>query len=251
MRGTRSNIVFKTKDGVPMVIPVKIANYQKADTSLFKQACPNCKGDVGRKNVCKECEQEIEFSEILKGVRIGDDNHVFTKEQIEKLKDFDNVITVLGTIQKTSIDQRLISGAFAVLPDSKQKKKQLEIFQKAWKVIESGLAEGNKAILVKFSTRAKEKLGILTSQDSVITLLQIVYDNNRNELDETPTIELSKEEKIAGLQMLDKLTEIDPTTIEDDFRNKVERLVETGETIEIIVSEGKEEQSVSDMFKNL
>jgi len=61
-----TNIVFRTGNGVPMVVPVKLQNLQGSPKGVnFKQACPDCEGYVGRKNVCKDCDKELESSEIL------------------------------------------------------------------------------------------------------------------------------------------------------------------------------------------
>ena len=180
MRGTSSNIVYKMYN-----IPVKIANLQKADSTGLKQGSPCCNDFVSRKNFCKSCDKELEFSEITKIFPLTkDENHIFTKDQITALKDFDDVIEVVGTILKSSIDYRMVCGAFVVLPDKKQKKKSIKMFEKAYKVFERSVNDSEKAIVVKFSTRQKQKLGIMTSIDNVITLLHIVYDEQFNEIDE-------------------------------------------------------------------
>jgi len=164
---------------------------------------------------------------------------------------FDDVITVLGTTQKGSIDFRKISGAFAILPDKKQKKKQIKIFTTAWKVIEQALAESNKALVVKFSTRQKERTGILITQDNVITLLQIVWNENFNEIDEVPEIDITDSERQSGVTMIDKLPEIKVEEIEDDYKQKVENLLESGESVEITVSTDGTETTVENMFEQV
>lgn len=238
MRGTSSNIVYKMYN-----IPVKIANLQKADSTGLKQGSPCCNDFVSRKNFCKSCENELEFSALTKIFQIGKDNHVFTKEQITALKDFDDVIEVLGTIDKSSIDYRLVCGAFAVLPDKKQKKKSIKMFEKAYKVFERSLNESNQAIVVKFSTRQKQKLGIMVSIDNVITLLHVVYDELFNEIDEIPEIEISETEKQQGIDFIENLESINLAEIEDTFKLKLEELIEKGQplTVQVPEAEAKEE----------
>lgn len=225
MRGTSSNIVFKMYN-----IPVRIGNFQKADTTGLKQGSPCCNDLVGRNLVCKSCEKPVEFSELTKIFQIGNENHVFTKEQIEALKDFDDVIEVLGSIDKSSIDYRMVCGAFAVFPDKKQKKKQVKMFEKAYKVFERSVAESDKAIVVKFSTRQKQKLGIMTSIDNVLTLLHIVYEEQFNKVDsnDLPEIEISDAEKKQGTIFIESLEPINVLEIENDFKLKLEELVENG-----------------------
>ena len=240
MRGTTSNIVYKMYN-----IPIKIANLQKADTTGLKQGSPCCNDLVGRKNVCKGCEKELESSELLKIYPLGDDNHVFSKEQIDALKDFDDIIEVIGSIPKSEIDFRKICGAFVVLPDKKQKKKSVKMFEKAYKVFENSIAQSDKAIVVKFSTRQKQKLGIMTSIDGRLILLHIVYDELFNEIDEErPQVEVSDAELKQGLDFIEKLDSVDVTEIEDNFKVKLEALIENGTPLTVTVPESDEKEEM-------
>ncbi len=240
MRATSSNIVYKMQ-----IIPVKIGNYQKSDSTGLKQISPCCKVPTSRKTTCSDCEKELINKELLKGFPQGKDNHyIFSQEQIDSLKDFDDIIEVLGTIEKSQIDYRMICGSFAVLPDKPKKKKQLQIFKKAYKVFERSVAESDKAIIVKFSTRQKQKLGIMTSIGNVITLLHIVYDDQFNEIDEIPEIEISDAEKKQGLDFIEKLEPIKLEEIEDNFKVKLEELIEKGEPLTVTIPEANEEEEL-------
>ena len=226
-------------------IPVKIGNLQKSDTTGLKQGSPCCNDLVGRKNYCKGCDNELESSQLLKIFPLDkDENHVFTKEQIESLKDFDDVIEVLGTIPKSDIDYRQVCGSFAVLPDKKQKKKSIKMFEKAYKVFERSINDSDKAIVVKFSTRQKQKLGIMTSINDVIILLHIVYDElfNADEI-EVPQIEVSDAERKQGIDFIENLDLVDVSEIEDNFKLKLEELIQKGEplTIQVPQEEAQEE----------
>ncbi len=244
MRMTSSNIVYQLQ-----IIPVKIGNFQKSDSTGLKQISPCCKVPTSRKTTCSECDKELINKELLKGFPQGkDDYHIFTQEQINALKDFDDIIEVIGSMPKSQIDYRMISGAFAVLPDQPKKKKQVEIFKKAYKVFERSVAESDKAIIVKFSTRQKQKLGIMTSIDGIITLLHIVYDDKFNVVDEIPEITISEDEKKQGLAFIEKLEPIKLAEIEDNFAVKLEALIEKGEPLTVTIPEAQEEEL--SFFKN-
>jgi len=102
------------------------------------------------------------------------------------------------------------------------------MFEKAYKVFERSVSDSNKAIVVKFSTRQKQKLGIMISIDNVLTLLHIVYDELFNEIDEIPEIEISVEEKKQGIDFINNLESVKLAEIEDDFKLKLEKLIENG-----------------------
>ena len=241
MRATSSNIVHGLQ-----IIPVKIGNFQKSDSTGLKQISPCCHVPTSRKTTCSECEKELINKELLKGFPQGkDDHYIFSQEQIESLKDFDDIIEVLGTIPKDSIDYRMVCGSFAVLPDKPKKKKQLQIFKKAYKVFERAVAESDKVIVVKFSTRQKQKLGLMTSINGVITLLHIVFDDLFNEIDEIPEIEITEDEKKQGLAFIEKLDAINLTEIEDNFKVKLEELIEKGEPLTVTIPEANEKEELS------
>lgn len=238
MKFTSSNIVYEMQ-----IIPVKIGNLQKGDGTGLKQISPCCKVKTSRLTTCSDCEKPLENSELLKGFPLSKtEYHIFSQEQINSLKDFDDIIEVLGTIPKDSIDYRMVCGSFAVLPDQPKKKKQIQIFKKAYKVFERAVAESDKVIVVKFSTRQKQKLGIMTSINGVITLLHIVYDEQFNEVDEIPQIEISETEKKQGLSFIEKLESIELPSIEDNFKAKLEALIENGEPMTVAVPEAQEEE---------
>ena len=136
----------------------------------------------------------------------------------------------------------MVCGAFAVLPDKPKKKKQVEIFKKAYKVFERAVAESDKVIIVKFSTRQKQKLGIMTSIDGIITLLHLVYDDKFNEIDEIPEIKISEDEKKQGFSFIEKLETVKLSEIEDNFTLKLEALIENGEPLTVTIPEAQEEE---------
>lgn len=247
MRCTSSNIIYKA-----FHIPVKIGNFQKTDTTGLKEGSHCCQALVGRQKFCKECNKKIVLKtdeKLLKLFPLDKDNfRVVTDEQVQSLKDFDDTIEVLGTIKKTSIDYRLVCGAFAVLPDKPKKKKSIKMFEKAYKVFERSVFESEKAIIVKFSTRQKQKIGIMTSINNVITLLQIVYDDQFNEIDEIPQIEISENEKKQGIVFLENLNEVNVSDIENDFAVKLEELIIHGEPLAVQVPQEESHEEL-DFFK--
>lgn len=251
MRGTHTNLVIQLKkDSIPIIVPVKVANLHSADSSPFKQACPDCQSQVGRKNVCKGCEKELETKEMLKGFPISKTElKIFSPEQIEALKNFDDVVTILSKTSVNAIDPKYIQGGFIILPDEKiPKKRGLEKFKKVWKSLERSLAKSEQALIVKFSIRQKEKIGYLFSQNNRLVLLDVVYAENQKEIDENPEVEVTDLEVKSCEGMLNKFPEGDIAEIENTFNKNVENLLENGETVEIPEAEVKEEQSLEELF---
>jgi len=118
------------------------------------------------------------------------------------------------------------------------------MWEKAYKVFERSVAELDKAIVVKFSTRQKQKLGIMTSINNVITLLHIVYNEQFNAIDEIPQIEISENEKKQGFTFIENLEEIKISEIEDDFKVKLGELIENGEPLTVQVNQESQEEEL-------
>jgi len=231
-----TNIIYKMYN-----IPVIVTNLQKSDSSKIHQVSPCCKSRTGLKTICKGCEKELQKSDLLKGFPLSkDQSYIFTQEQNKNLKDFDKVIEVLGKIPKSQIDMTKICGSYLVMPD----KKQVKMFKKAYKVFESSLENSDDVILVKFATSSKQKLGILTSKNGVMVLLQVVYEEYYNNITEIPEIEISDAEKKQGIEFIEKLEEIDISSIENEYNQKLLQLIESGDPMTVTIPEAEPEEEL-------
>lgn len=231
-----SNIVYRMFN-----IPIKITNLHKSDSSKMKQISPCCNIGTGLKTICKGCGNELVKSDLLKGFPLDKENiHIITQEQNNALKDFDKVVEVIGKISKSEIDMKKICGAFLVTPD----KKQVKMFKKAYKVFEQGISNSNDAIVVKFATSSKQKIGILTSMDNVLVLLQVVYEENFNDIVQIPEIEISEAEIKQGVNFVEKLDAVDISTIENEYNKRLYEFIEKGEPLTITVPQVEEKDEL-------
>jgi len=231
-----SNIVYKMFN-----IPIRITNLHKSDSSKMKQISPCCKIGTGLKTICKGCENELEKSNLLRGFPLDKENiHIITQEQDKALKGFDKVVEVIGKIAKSEIDPKKICGAFLVTPD----KKQVKMFKKAYKVFEQGISNSSDAIVVKFATSSKQKIGILTSMDNVLVLLQVVYEENFNDIVQIPEIKISDAEKKQGISFVKKLETVDISTIENEYNKRLYEFIEKGEPLTVTVPEVEEKDEL-------
>jgi len=236
-----SNIIFGTG-----VIPVKITNLHKSDTSKTCQISPCCKSRTGLKTICKVCEEVLQKKDLLKGLPINKtESHIFTQEQDKALKDFDKVIEVIGKIPKSEIDYTKICGSYLVVPD----KQQVKMFKKTYKVFERGLAESDHAIVVKFAPSTKQKIGILTSSNNVMVILQIVYEENFNQISEIPEITVSQKEIKQGIGFVEKLELTNISELVDEYKEKLYALVEKDEPLTVTIPEAKQEEEELSFFK--
>lgn len=207
-------------------IPVRIATMVKSDETALSNACPKCQGDIGLKNYCKGCSAEVSHAEMLKAYKISKtEKVVFTKEQIEAIKNTEKAIVVLGTMPKTSIDQRMIEGGYYIMPDEKLKK--------AWGILFKALATGDKAMIVNYSVRSRQRLGILTVDNQTIVLLSMAYAEQLVRVDEETDVQVTEKEIEMGMGFLKSLPPMDINTLSDDYKTKLEELIAGKPMIEL------------------
>ena len=212
---------FKEENGKQKktaTIPIRTASMISKSKTGFKQACPSCKGHVGRKNWCDTCNREIEFGNILKGI----DDKVFSKEQIESLKTFDQKIKVLGPFSYDEIDIRKVQGGYYLLPV--QLKKGTSVSAKAsrnlndYAVIVQGLAETNTVLLVEYCVSSVQKLGIILNDGKELILKEYAYAENLVTNDEDLNYTPSKQEVEGIVKFLNRQKkEKDISSIENEY----------------------------------
>lgn len=208
-------------------IPIRVASMISKSSTGFKQACPVCHDHVGRKNWCETCDREIEYGNILKGI----EDKVFTKEQLESLKTFDQSIQILGTIPSDEIELKKIQGGYYLLPT--QLKKGTSKSAKAsrntndYVVLVKGLEKTKKVLLVEFCISSVQKLGIIVNEGNELILKEYAYHENLIENDEDLDYQASEQE-ISGIsKFIEKQTVIpDITAIENLYREKVQQLID-------------------------
>jgi len=222
---------FKTENGKQKktaTIPIRTASMVSKPKTGFSQACPNCHGHVGRKNWCEECDKEIPFQEILKGYS---EDKVFTKEQIEALKTFDQTIKVLGTKPSSDVDIRRIGSGYYLLPTQTTKgtSKSAKASRNTndYAVLVEGLETTNKVLLVEFCISSVQKLGIILNSGKELILKEYAYAENLIPNDEDLEYQ-SSEQELKGIQnFIEKQIVVkDDSDIENEYFKKVQDLID-------------------------
>ena len=185
----KTNIYFGN-----MSIPVKVSSVVREAGTGLSNACPHCNGDVGHVNRCKSCEKEVAFADIRKAYKVGDEKTVLAKEQIDTLKTKENVIEVLGTIEGT-IDPRYITGSYYLLPEKKVK---------SWAMLQAGLADTDKSVIVRFAMRGKQRLGALVASNNVVLMQTLCYAESIVKMDEDINANLSDKERDQAKTWVEK-----------------------------------------------
>lgn len=210
--------------------PIKIGAMTRASSTGLKNACPSCKSLVGKVNKCTGCDKEVDSSELLKAFPIDDDNlTIFSKEQVEAV-DGDTVIEVLGKVTKSMIPKTRLMGGFLIRPDLGKKKTSKTA--KPWECIRHALMNSDNALEVRYTNRGKERLGVITVENSEMVLLSLAFADDYSLPDETPpSIEVSEKEIEQATTFIESLKETDINSVVDERKTKIEEVATSGEVV--------------------
>lgn len=230
-------------------IPAKICTVSRSSsTSNICQACPKCNGDVGHKNYCKECGLEPETADILKAFRVSkSEKIILTEEQKSQLKESEVKIEVLGTVNRNTIDSKMLAlteSCYYIWQDEKAK------VTKPLAILLAGLVGSDRFLAVNSTLSGKTKLGLIRPEvvdgNNVLMLQILTYLEYLNPIDENFTTKLSPEEVEMGKSFVERqLKEIDLNAIEDPYSKVIESVM-SGESI---VMETKQEKDELAFFK--
>jgi non-homologous end joining protein Ku len=227
------------------VIPISLYPIQKNESSPFKLACPDCQGDIGQSQACKDCGKEGKKGDWLKAYPLSKtEKHVFSPEQSADLKKLEKGIIVLGQEPLERLDYKRIYASWVLDPPSDSKVIGLKKFQSQWKQIQAGLQESKVCLTVKY-TDGTEKAGVVIAEDGRLILLGMRFETHyRTEFEPLPEIKVDESKIEAASKGFKGMKEIGLPELENSISAKVEQYLENPQA-EIIVAKVEEPEDDS------
>lgn len=207
-------------------IPVKLYGAVSEQSVSFKQFHYDCWIDdatpspVGRQEICRQCEQVPERSDIQRGYVAG--SQVVLMAQ----GDFDGLpvptlkaIQVVSFVDVDSVDIRHLDKPYYLVPD--------EAGGKAFALLLRGMEQTQKAAVAKLSMRNREHLTLIRPEGDSLLLHTMFYEN---ELRSSPPVslpEISATEMDLASQLISAMEgEWQPEAFEDEYQLALMRLIE-------------------------
>lgn len=213
-------------------IPIRVCNVVKSSNGStgLSNACPDCHANLSKPDICRACDKEVSHSEILKKYVLDkEEEHILTSEQLDDLKNIDNDIKIEGGVSKDQFKSSLITGSYYLLPSTKLKKKSeqklVEDNKKHYAKLRETINLSVDPIVVKFSIRQKEKLGVLKVENNAIVLLTLAFNEYVQEIDEDLDIDLDPKELADSKKLLKSIPKTDLTKIADTYTEKLEHII--------------------------
>ena len=207
-------------------IGVKLFTAQKNNSITFNLLCPNGH-KVEYKRYCPICQKEITFKDLRKGYYLSKSMGyvVFTQEEIKSIQQkTEKIIEVVGFTDDSNIDYLFLDKTYYILPQ--------KAFEKPYFLFKELLSLTNKSAIAKITLRNKQKLCLIKSYRSGLTLTTLYNIDDVKNIDGLFTeqgiktdVEIKKEELDLGKQLV-SLSKIDFYDTVKKFKDKFKELFE-------------------------
>jgi DNA end-binding protein Ku len=222
-----------------VTIPIRVHTAVEEKSFKFNQLHSKDQGRIKYKRTCSIDGEEVSFDEIVKGYEYEKDHYVvLTDEDIDRGLSNVRTIDILKFVDSNEIDPIYWQRSYYLAPDGTPG-------LKAYKLLSKALKDDERVAIARIAFRDKEHLATLRVRDGVFVLETMYWPD---EIREAEFEELDEDVKIAPqeLQMakslIDNMTgEFDPDEFKDEYREKLEALVQKkveGEEITVVEETG-------------
>lgn len=148
-------------------VPGKLYKATESHDISFHQHHGGCGGAVGQKRVCKACEQEVPYADIVKGIEHDGQLVIVAADELKALQDEQPAIEVTQFINESEIDPVSYESAYYFAP--------LPAAVEGYALLRQVLVDSGRAALVKFALRDKLHLGVLRVSGKVLVIHTISW----------------------------------------------------------------------------
>lgn len=200
-------------------IPLKIYTLQRGNSSYFNEIHSECKGQIGRKKVCKVCNKEVPKEDVLKGYKLGNDYVTFTEGELKTLNAVSETFELLGFAQ-LHIDSMFVDKTYLLKPDK---------LSKYYHLLRESLSATAKSLVGKFTFRNKQHIAIVRPYQQFLLLDLLFFAEEIADLSkiEIESAEITEKELGLGIQLIEKVgNNFKYGTIRNDYKERLEQLIE-------------------------
>jgi DNA end-binding protein Ku len=232
-----------------VTIPVRVYLATEDKGLGFNQLHEKDLGRIKYKRFCSTEDVEIPYDEIVRGYEYEKDRYVvLTDEELDRGIPDAKSIDILKFVGVDEIDPLYWQRSYYIAPE--------KTGVKAYQLLRKALRDDDRVAIAKMAFRDKEHLATLRVRDSVFVLETMWWPDEIREPD-FPELEVEADIRPQELKMAKSLIENmtgewDPEEFHDEYREKLEALVErkiAGE--EVAVAEAATPAKVVDLMEAL
>jgi DNA end-binding protein Ku len=232
-----------------VTVPVRVYLATEDKGLSFNQLHEKDMGRIKYKRYCAVDEKEVPYDEIVRGYEYEKDHYVvLTDEELDRGIPDAKTIDILKFVPNDDIDPIYFQRTYYIAPEKSG--------VKAYALLRKALKDDGRVAIAKMAFRDKEHLATLRVMDKVFVLETMFWPDEIREAD-FPEIEADVDIRPQELKMAKSLIEnmtgeFDPDEFHDEYREKLEALVErkiSGE--EVAVAEAPTPAKVVDLMDAL
>jgi DNA end-binding protein Ku len=233
-------------------IPVRLYSAVQEKSLKFNMLHGEDKGRIKYKRECAKCGKEVGWDDIIKGYEFAKDQYVtFSEEELDAL-DVDSIkaIDVVAFVPLEDIDPIYFNKTYYVAPEPSG--------IKAYQLLSDALEAEGKVGVAKVALRDKEHLATVRLKDGMFVLETMYWPD---EIRPAEFEELNKKARVSDAevkmarQLVQQLSsEFAPEEFEDDYRKRLEELVQQkveGQEIAVAATPEEEPTKVVDLMDAL
>ncbi|HEY5023707.1 MAG TPA: Ku protein [Acidimicrobiales bacterium] len=224
-------------------VPVGLFSATDDKAIHFNQFQAGTSDRIRQKRVNERTGDEVEYADVVKGYDLGGGEYVIvTPEELESVEPGrSRTIEITDFVDLDVIDPIYFKSTYYLGPQGDQAVRPYALLREA-------MAEANKVAVASLVLRTKEHLVTIRPTQSVLALETMYFaDEIRDPLTEIPSVpsevEFSGRELSTAKLLIESMASAwDPGIYEDEYRKRVEGLIDEKRQGKVIVTERPETQ---------
>jgi len=224
-------------------VPVGLFSATDDKAIHFNQFQAGTPDRIRQKRVNERTGEEVEYAEVVKGYDLGGGEYVIvTPEELESVEPGrSRTIEITDFVDLDAIDPIYYKSTYYLGPQGDQAVRPYALLLEA-------MAQSNKVAVASLVLRTKEHLVTIRPTQSVLALETMYFaDEIRDPMTEIPgvpsDVDFSDRELSTAQLLIESMaSQWDPSIYEDEYRKRVEGLIEEKRQGKVIVTERPETQ---------
>ena len=224
-------------------VPVGLFSATDDKAIHFNQFQAGTADRIRQKRVNERTGEEVEYAEVVKGYDLGGGEYVIvTPEELESVEPGrSRTIEITDFVDLEAIDPIYYKSTYYLGPQGEQAARPYALLREA-------MAQSNKVAVASLVFRTKEHLVTIRPTHTVLALETMYFaDEIRDPLTELPgvtdDVDFSDRELTTAKLLIDSMVSAwDPELYEDEYRKRVERLIDEKRQGKVVVTERPETQ---------
>lgn len=231
-------------------VPVRLYSAVESHAIGFRMLHSKCKTPIKYHRWCPECDREVEWADIVKGLEIRKGQfYVIDKKTLEELRpQKSETIDIVEFVDAKQVDPLYFNKHYFVVPDAQSK---------AYYLFKDVLETTAKMAVGRFVLRDKEYVCAIESYRKGLLLSTLNYAYEVRDIDRLPELQkapkMTAQERKLARELVQRLhaDEFRIERFKDSFAEDLKKLLKKREKGEVVVKKVKKRPAQKDLISAL